>query len=228
MNQRYKPRRNDEDLLDLLGKPEPFQVMAQPLATAFTVNVNETFENVKQFENIVQILDNARQGDVLEIKLSTNGGALHAIIPLLAAMASTQAQVYVHAVSDVASAGTFLLMAADDVFINPYSTIMFHQVSFGSGGTGSSVEAHVSHTMKSSKQLIRDMYQDFFSEEEVDAMLAGRDFYMGKEEFDARYNARAEKREATLEEAVKQAQAALQAKPKKARKKKEIVEQTEA
>lgn len=193
--------KNNGDFFEMFNKKEPFNVISQPIATHYVATVDDEFESVCQFENIVRILDNCSGADTVEIKLSTNGGALHSIIPLLSAITNTDAQVYVHAVSDVASAGTFLLMAADDVFINPYTTIMFHQVSFGTMGTGSSVESHVNHTVKSSKALIHDIYRGFFSKEEIDAMLSGREYYMGKEEFDSRYA----KRQDFIKEAEKSA-----------------------
>lgn len=188
----------NNDLLDMLTRTEPFEVIGTSINTCYSVIVDEEFDSVRQFENIVRVLDGAQEGDLVEIKLSTNGGALHAILPLLAAMENTRAGVAVHAISDVASAGTLILLQADDVYVNPYATIFFHQVQFGSQGQGSSVEAHVTHTMKSSKALLHDMYKDFFTEAEIEAMLSGKDFYMGKEEFDERYATRFKIREAAM------------------------------
>jgi ATP-dependent protease ClpP protease subunit len=185
---------SEEWLEALSNKPEPFQVSGTANNMTYKVSIDEDFESVRQFEDIVTVLDAASEGDFMDIKLSTNGGALHAILPLLNSMRRTKAIVGVHAVSDVASAGTFLLMAADEVYVNPYITLMFHQVSFGSGGAGSSVESHVAHTLKASKAIIHEMYKDFFTEHEISAMLSGKDFYMGKDEFDKRYDKREEAR----------------------------------
>jgi ATP-dependent protease ClpP protease subunit len=208
-----RPRRNEDELEDE-GKTPVFAVMSQPVAMSYKVHINKAFESVEQFENIVHILDHASPNDVVEIKLSTDGGALHAVLPMLAAMANTNAQVLVHAVSDVASAGTFLLMMADDVYINPYVTVMFHQVTFGTGGQGNRVEDHVAHVMKSSKALIRDMYKDFFSPEEIESMLTGKEFWLTKDDFDVRYEARNQRQEAQ-EAAERAAQEAATEKPRK-------------
>ena len=197
-NYRTRPRRADEEIEEEEDRSGMFQLKATPLATAYMVHINEAFTSVKQFENIVTMLDKAVPGDVLEIKLSTPGGYLHAVTPLISAMASTNAQVYVHAVSDVASAGTFLLMMADDVFINPYVTIMFHEVSYGAIGAGHQVEDRVAHVAKSSKSLLRDMYSGFLTEAEIDSLLSGKEFWMDKAEFDVRYAARTEQREAQI------------------------------
>lgn len=89
-------------------------------------------------------------------------------------------------------------MKAHSISMNEYATIMFHQVSFGSGGEGWNVEKHVEHTLKSSKRLLRDLYKFFFSEQEITAMLTGTPFYMDREEFIKRYTQRAELLEADL------------------------------
>ena len=217
-NYKTRPRRADEDDEEDEIKSLSFQLKATPIATAYTVHIDEPFVNVKQFENIVTMLEKAGPNDVLEIKLSTPGGALHAILPLVFAMGSTNANVFVHAVSDVASAGTFLLMMADDVFINPYVTVMFHQVSFGASGQGNHVGDFVDHVMKSSKKLVRDMYSGFLTETEIEALLSGKEFWMDKTEFDTRYAARTEQREAQMNNAIEAALASQEPSPQKPKK----------
>lgn len=220
------PKRRVEEDAEQGRRTEPFEIFSVPIATHYRISVDETFETVKQFEELVQVLDQARAGDVIEIKLSTDGGALHAVLPTLNAMARTDATVFVHAVSDVASAGTFLLMMADDVLINPYVTVMFHQVSFGAFGPGNHVNDRVSHVVESSTNLLRDMYHDFFSEEEITMMLNGKEFWLTKEEFDARYAKRKELKEAYLMEAQRRLEEAQKVVPaKKPRKRKAATEQ---
>lgn len=207
---RNKQTTRNSELLELLHKVEPFEVIATPIATHYIATINDAFEDSRQFEDLVRVLENARQGDFVEIRLTTPGGSLESVLPLLAAMDATQAQVAVHAISDVSSAGTLVLLAADDAYINPYITVMFHQPRFGTAGPSSSVEALVNHTMKSSKALLQDYYKDFFSTEEIDAMLAGKDFYMDKEEFDERYEYRIAIREARMNEAIEETSKSLE------------------
>lgn len=224
MQYKQKPiRRADEEDEDEEKALSGFQVKATPLATSYRATIDEPFTHVKQFENIVACLEKCVQGDVMEIKLSTPGGYIHAVLPLLSAIAGTQAQVFVHAVSDVASAGTFLLMMADDVFINPYATIMLHQVQHGAAGQGNHVEDRVNYVSRTSKQLMSELYHDFLSPEEIQALLTGKEFWMDKAEFDKRYAARIEKRDAFMAAALQAAEAQLEAekKPKRPRRKKQ-------
>ena len=194
---------------------EPFMLTGKPVGIEYSTNIDEAFSHPKQFEHIVYALDNASESDVFTLNLTTPGGRLDAVLPLLGAMENTQAHVHVHACSDVASAGTFLLMRADSVSMNEWTTVMCHNVSFGSGGSGWNVEKHVEHTLKASKRLLRDVYQFFFSEAEINQMLTGTDFYMDREEFVERYQKRSELMEAALVAAVEESE---QAETKPARK----------
>lgn len=170
-----------------------FQVITMPITTKYLANVDDTFEHPEQFEDLVFVLDNAVEGDIVEINLTTVGGSLSSIIPLLGAMDTTLATVHVHIASDVASAGTFLLMSADSISCNRYVTIMFHNVSMGYAGPGHNVKSHAVYMSESSDALLKDMYRHFLTDEEISALLSGTEIYMGEEEFVTRYARRAEK-----------------------------------
>lgn len=176
---------------------KPFLVRGIPNGIRYTVNIDEEFVDTKQFDDIVAVLEEAEENDVFTMNISTVGGALHAILPLLGAMNNARCHVHVHAASDVASAGTLPLLRADSISVNEFTTIMCHQVQFGSGGPGNNVANHVNHTMSLSNRLTRDIYKDFFTDEEIDRMLSGTDFYMDDIEFMARCKRRNEIREAS-------------------------------
>ena len=210
----------------------PFAVQSAPQNMSYKVDVDDDFEHPKQFSEIVDVLESASEGDHMCISLTTSGGALHSILPLLGAMENTACHVHVHACSDVASAGTFLLMKAHSISINDYVTVMCHNVSFGSAGSGHTVATHVSHTLKSSEKIMRDMYYLFFNEDEMQKMLTGTDFYMDKEEFLKRYESRMEQQQAILdkvqEEIDKRALAVEQDKPKRNKKPLTLVSEPKA
>ncbi len=196
-----KQRNSNNDFMKFMDKQdEPFTVLASPLNTAYTCTIDEEFRDVFQFQDIVSVLDGASDGDHITIKLSTIGGALHAVIPLIAALKNTSAYVHVHVESDCASAGTFIMMLAHSCYVNEYATVMLHNVSYGAGGHGSNVAAHVNHTTRMSTQLIEDMYADWLTPEEVEKLLHGMEIYFDAdtchERFEQRNNVRKERYEA--------------------------------
>lgn len=183
------------NLEKLFGKSyEPFQVKATPMNTCYTVTINEEFREVQQFAEIVNVLENAQQGDYVIFKMSTIGGALHAIIPLITALRNTEAQTAMQVESDTASAGTMLMMLVDEVLVNEYATVMFHNVQYGAYGHGGNVEAQVRHITAGSKKLIRDVYKDFLTEEEIARIELGLEIYLTPEECHDRFKMREELR----------------------------------
>lgn len=197
----------NKDLLRLLqGNVEPFAVQAHPINQVYKVTINEQFQDVQQFEQLVDVLDNAQEGDIVHIRLSTIGGALHSIIPLINSMKNTEAFIHVHVESDTASAGTMVMALAHSLYVNEYATIMYHNVQYGVGGHGGNVEAQVRHITATSKKLIRDLYDGLLTDEEIKRIEDGLELYLTAEEcmerFVARINAAQAAEDAAEEAAI--------------------------
>lgn len=182
--------KRNEDGEDVLYNYPPFQIMAKPASVDYVAQINKGFVHSEQFEDIVRILDSANEGDTFTLNLTTPGGSLQSVIPLLNAMDNTAAHVHVHIESDVASAGTLIIMKAHSVSINDFVEVMCHQVSFGAGGPGWNVECRVNHVQKASKKLCRELYKHFLTDDEIERMLTGTEYFMDKEEFLERYQKR--------------------------------------
>lgn len=169
---------------------EPFEVLCYPINTRYCVTINDDFVSSSQFENLVSVLDSATEGDFIEMRMDTSGGALHSIIPLLAAMENTQAHIHVHAISDVASAGTMLMMKAHSCYINKYATLMFHAANYSYGGHSGNMDAHVKYFTPLLTKLVNEVYEHFLSPEEITRLLDGKEIYMTAEEFHNRWDVR--------------------------------------
>lgn len=196
----------NKDLMKLLGQSqEPFTVQASPISQVFRVTIDEEFRDVSQFADIVDVLDSAQEGDVVQIRLSTVGGALHAIIPLINAMKNTEAFIHVHVESDTSSAGTMIMALAHSLYVNEYATTMYHNVQYGVGGHGGNVDAQVSHITASSKKLIRDLYNNLLTPNEIARLEDGLELYMDADEVMDRFEARTAARMKEIAEANKPA-----------------------
>jgi ATP-dependent protease ClpP protease subunit len=186
------------DIMKLFKRDvEPFEVMAVPLNQCYKCTINDDFTEVSQFAQLVDYLDNAQEGDIAHIRLSTNGGALHAIIPLIEAMRNTDAYIAMHVESDTASAGTILMMLAHEVYVNPYTTIMIHTASYGFYGHSGNMDANVSHSTKAIHRLVGEVYAGFLTPHEITRVLDGKEFYLTAEEAMDRF--------AKRDDAIKQA-----------------------
>jgi ATP-dependent protease ClpP protease subunit len=194
----------NKDLMKLLGhQQEPFAVQASPLSQVFRVTIDEEFRDVFQFADLVDVLENAQEGDVVQIRLSTVGGSLGAIIPLINAMKHTEAFIHVFVESDTASAGTMIMALAHSLYVNEYASIMYHNVQYCAHGHGGNVEAQVNHVTRESKKIIRDLYNDLLTPNEIARLEDGLELYMSAAEVMDRFEARTAARMKEIEQANK-------------------------
>lgn len=188
------------DLIKFLKREvEPFEVKVVPLNQCYQCTIDDDFTDVRQFAQLVDYLNNAAEDDIAFIRMSTSGGALHSIIPLIESMRNTAARIIMHVESDTASAGTILMMLADEVYINPYTTIMIHTASYGFYGHSGNMDANISHSTKAIERLVNEVYADYLTPAEIVRVLDGKEFYLTAEEAMERFKLRDELQQAEAE-----------------------------
>lgn len=190
----------NNDLSKLFSsKPDPFEVVATPTSHTYEVVIDEAFEHISQFAQIVKVLEGATQNDIVQMRIGSPGGSVEAVLPLLTAMDNTEALIHVHVDSDCCSAATFPIMKADMVTFSRHASIMIHTASWGYGGHSGNMEASTNHFVKNIKALAHDLYDDFLTEEEFDKIFNGLDLWFTPEEVYERLKARSEKQQAEQE-----------------------------
>jgi ATP-dependent protease ClpP protease subunit len=210
------------------GGSVPFPVTYTPMqAGIFNIYLFGVIEDAMQFISAIEVLQQATENDIVYIHLSTDGGSLDATDTFLSAMRDCQARVVVKASGGVHSAGTVILLNADEFFLSDNFNALIHNGSCGSGGKFSDFVAHSKHNMKYMETVMYNTYAGFLTDEEIAQMLDGKDFWLNGDEFAERFNARNEIIAKQMEEAeaafAELVEAASAAKPK-AKKKAAAVE----
>ena len=190
----------------------------------YNIYLYGVIESAQQFVGAVEALSGANESDVVVIHLSTDGGSLDATDTLLAAMEDTDAHVIVKATGSVNSAGTLLMLAADEFTLTANTSFLIHNGSCGSGGKYSDFIAHTEHTKKYFERVMRNAYKDFLTDDEIENVLKGVDMWMDSDEWIRRHENRNEiskvKMEALKEEYLKSLEDAKSTPPKSAKKSK--------
>lgn len=109
------------------GAPTPFPVTYVPLnAGTFNVYVWGLIEDSTQFIHAVECLQQATENDTVCIHLSTDGGSLDATDTFLTYMKQCAGRVVVKASGGVHSAGTVILLAADEFELSENFNALVH------------------------------------------------------------------------------------------------------
>jgi ATP-dependent protease ClpP protease subunit len=145
----------------------------------------------------------AKETDLVKIYINSYGGDLFTAIQFMRVLADTDATVIVSVEGACMSAATMIFMCADNFEVTPHSIFMFHNYSGGTIGKGGEMIDQLQHERKWSERLLKEIYQDFMSEEEIQSMLSNKDLWMDGEEVVKRIQAKLIKQKADIEETTK-------------------------
>lgn len=135
----------------------------------------------------------ASETDAVKIYINSFGGDLFTAIQFLRVLSDTPATVICSVEGACMSAATMLFMCADHFEVTPHSVFMFHNYSGGAIGKGGEMIDQLQHERKWSERLMKEIYKDFMTNDEIKAMLDNKDIWMDGEEVVKRLQARIQK-----------------------------------
>jgi len=168
----------------------------------YFIDVDFPLVHSSQFSLAIQALSMADEDDDMRINISTPGGNLQALDTFLHALRKTRCNVHMVATGCVASAGTVLLLQADSFELSEDFVGMIHNGSLGAGGNFNEYIEMAKFYGPWMENFMRKSYKYFLTEKEINELLAGRDFYMGAEEWCRRAEIRFAAIRAEYEESV--------------------------
>lgn len=183
------------DLSDLFGKKikqDERQFHKQ------IVNVHEFYLSgeIVDSEEYIQWFDTIRHAgetDVVKIYINSPGGHVFTAIQFMRVLQETSANVVISVEGQCSSAATMIMLCGDSFEISDHSMFMIHNYSGGTFGKGGEMLDQLQHERKWSEKLLRSIYKDFLTDEEITSVLENKDIWMDGEEVIKRLKARQEK-----------------------------------
>lgn len=188
-----KPKNDDIQIGEIQGlqfatqQPTPYRLYEQPFqAVEYHFYLSEEITEPSNYTDMIHKISMANQSDVVYIHLNTIGGHLDTGVQLINAMANTPARVITCLEGVAHSLGTIIFLSGDEMVVNDHCMMMFHNFSAGVTGKGNEMVSELNATVKWFEQLARDIYVPFLSEEEVNRLIKGEDFWLQSSEIKQR------------------------------------------
>lgn len=176
----------------------------------FTAYITDAITAPSDYTNVFNMFAQAKEDETIEVLFCTPGGRKDTLDLLRAAAERTEA--FTKAIlGDVASAGTIIPLAFDDLEALPNTEFMIHNYSGGAWGKHHELMAQADFMKREMPECFRRYYKDFLSPEELEYVIAGNDIYLNADEVNERWQNVMRVREAELDallEADKEAQKA--------------------
>ena len=203
-----------------LDKPSRLQVK-ETVFNTYDYKLFGEITEVDDYFDLIDALNYASPDDEFIIRIHSGGGLLGTADVIINAIQNTQARVHGHIESLCGSAATIIFLNCHSYSISPRSEFFVHTASSGTIGKEHENYASIMFDRKRVHKMIRDAYEGLLTDEEIDNVLKGQDYYFDADELGERLENftefRQKKFEAELEALQKESEDEQQ--PKKVKKK---------
>lgn len=147
--------------------------------THYTLDISDFEHEPQELNEIFTELSNANEYDTLEVNISSWGGLAFELQRFL----NTFQRYFYKRVTTILnpngySCGALIFLAGDKRVVFENSHAMFHEVSMGIFGKHSDVKVQAKFEEKYYDKFFRDCMQYFFSEEELQRIFSGEEFWL--------------------------------------------------
>jgi ATP-dependent protease ClpP protease subunit len=186
------------DIMDLFQQKNKQQ---DRYTSRAVVNIHEFYlcGNIESADEYIEWFDTIRHSgatDVIRLFINSYGGDLFTAIQFMRVLSETDATVIVSVEGACMSAATMIFLSADQFEVSEHSMFMFHNYSGGVMGKGGEMLDQLQHERVWSEKLLRDIYEDFLTEDEIRSMLNNKDLWMDGDEIIKRLEVKKAKMEA--------------------------------
>lgn len=184
-------------------------MMRQIVSTEYVIRIAREITEPDDFYEELQVLASATENDVVKIQGITIGGSVDTAHLLCRAIRECQALTIGQIGSTCASAGTSIMLACDEWEVDEMSSFMCHTGSYGNYGKAGEVKASTEHNTKMIDRWVHLSYDGFLSQDEIERLIDGKDYYFEGEELMERLAVYAQHRDDKQQEAIEEIKAQI-------------------
>ena len=177
---------------------------SKPMATFHEFYLTGRIEEADEYISVFDMIRHAREEDVVKIYVNSPGGDLFTALQFGRAMGDSDATIIVSVEGQCCSAATIIALAADMVELSNHCVWMCHNYSSGMIGKGHELHSQAEFERDWSIKLMKDIYDGFLTDKEINAMLDGRDIWLAADDvmkrLEQRHNKMKRKAKKTMQE----------------------------
>lgn len=174
---------DEEDLWDY-SKNVSVRFRDNDAPKVYTINLFHVIDwDAIKYKPYFDVFEKARENDEIIIYLNSPGGSVETLNMFLNAIRICKCKNIIARVNDARSAAAILALACDKIMFNENATLMFHTFSmWGVHGKEQELMSEIQHSAKNYKKMVEKYLQRIMSQEEIEEMANGKDFFFNEEE----------------------------------------------
>lgn len=175
MNGEIRNDAGDDDVDDI----SPYTIYSKPLGIFHEIYLSSVITNPNKYIRLNQLFREMHEFDYAKLYITTPGGRVDTGIQLINNILDCRGTVHTVIDSEANSMGATLFLAGHKMTVKRNASLMFHDFSWGTGF--SKGHEHISYTqanLTKSRNVLDDLCGGFFSDDEIQDILNGRDIYL--------------------------------------------------
>lgn len=188
-------RRNNNDVADNFDSPSEVIFYEKNRSVShIDFHLDEAIGDARFYRPIYQRMLDLSPEDSVSIYIDSPGGVLQGCQRILQAMDNTEADVEVIITGLAGSAASIIALSAEKLIVTEESVIFIHSASMGSMGKMQELIAGITFEKEHAENLMKKAYEGFLTDDEIEQVFIGRDFYFDSKEIIRRLEIREELR----------------------------------
>lgn len=151
-------------------------------STIYDLYIYGLIEDNPDLFTILNKIRNAEEEDVVNVYINSPGGYVSTAINICNVLKMSSANVIAHLEGDACSAAAVILLSCNNIIIYEDTIVMLHNYSGDFSGKGHEIRDHFHSVDKRDTEWLAKAARRILTEEEVDAMIEGKDFWIKGEE----------------------------------------------
>lgn len=186
---------SDLSLFDLPKEPTRIWDLVVPIVVdtkekTIKAYLTGSIEEPCMYNELCHLLIAASADTEVTLYINTPGGIIDSAFMITNAISNSKAKVVAQLSGTVASAGTLISMACDDVVASQHLSFMIHNYSGGMAGKGHEMKARQKFTDDHLNNAFTSFYSGFLTDDEMSKVIEGTDLWMGTDEVADRWENR--------------------------------------
>ena len=158
------------------------RTMSTPLNCKYTVMFDKDVEAPSEHQEELYMMRQAEEGDLVEMYINTDGGRVATVSAAHGIITKSSATFHAILEGDASSAGSMLFLMADTQEVYPLGSMYIHTTQSGMGGHSQEMKSYGKYSGEFAEKLVRTVYKDFLTEEEILKVLDGGVLWFQSEE----------------------------------------------
>lgn len=176
-----------DTLIDRDVWEEVVPIVTDDSGKVHSVYINGGIEEPIEYSKLCHFIDMVPKGHTIRFNINTPGGSADSCFDIHNRLINCKAKTIGVLSGTVASAGTVIALACDDLEVTPYLSWLSHNYSSGMSGKGSELKAQAEFMSNELASAFTAIHKHFFTSKEIKEIVNDKDYWLGSAEVKRRF-----------------------------------------